>query len=224
MAAILYYQPELHSSPPSALTKEMFSMRPTHHEYTVVLPQPFEHSLKSPVSPPMKEHAQLNRLKRRKVEQWKRYAWLLKLLSQIVTSLFSLAIFGIMVFVLIKYETTKNTIHDGRGPWPKHTKLWPSIMLLAGAGFTLILSVFVLSAYCYCFKMTQRSWKFTVAKYALHIISWAVISLLYRYEKNLHDNPNDLWGWACAEEATALQPAFNAVLDFDSLCGIQVSY
>lgn len=196
-------------------------MRPAHHEYTTLPPQPSEASPNPQLSPPMKEQGQFNRLKQRKVEQWKRYARLLEVLSQIVTSFFSLAMFGIMVFVLIKYETTKNTIRDGRGPWPKHTKLWPCIMLLAGAGFTLILSVFVLFAYCCCFKMTQRSWKFIVAKYALHIVSWATISFLYRYEKSLHGNNNDLWGWACAKEATALQPAFDAVLDFDSLCGVQ---
>lgn len=224
MAPASYYQPEMHSPPAPALTTEMFSMRPTHHEYKIVPPQPFEDSPNPQLSPSMKKPGQFNRLKQRKAEQWKRYARLLKLVSQFVTSLFSLAMFGIMVFVLVKYETTKNTIRDGRGPWPKHVKLWPSIMLLAGAGFTLILSVFVLFAYCCCFKMTQQSWKFTVARYALHIISWAVISFLYRYEKSLHGNSNDLWGWACAKEATALQPAFNAVLDFDSLCGVQVSH
>lgn len=223
MAAALYYQPEIHSPPAPALTTEMFSMRPARHEYTNVPSQPFEDSPNPQVSPPMKEQRQFNRLRQRKVEKWKRYARLLKLLSQIFTSLFSLAMFGIMVFVLIKFETTKNTIRDGRGPWPKDTKLWPSIMLLAGAGFTLLLSVFVLLAYCCCFKMTQRSWKFTVVKYVLHIISWAVISFLYRYEKSLHGKNNDLWGWACAKEATALQPAFDAVLDFKSLCDVQVS-
>lgn len=221
MAAASYYQHESHSPPAPALTREVFSMRPAHHEYTNV-PQSFEDSPNPQLSTPMKGQEQFNRIKQRKVEQWKRYARLLKLLSLIVTSIFSLAMFGIMVFVLVKYETTKNTIRDGRGPWPIHTKLWPSIMLLVGAGFTLVLSIFVLCAYCCCFKMTQRSWKVTVAKNALHIVSWAVISFLYRYEKSLHGNNNDLWGWACAKEATALQPAFNAVLDFDSLCGVQV--
>ncbi len=56
-------------------------------------------------------------------------------------SIFPFAMFGIMVFVIIKSDTTKDIIRNERGPWPKHKKLWPSIMLLAGAAFTLVLSL-----------------------------------------------------------------------------------
>lgn len=222
MASNSYYHPDTHSPPPAAASTEMFSIQPAPHHYSNLLSQPADDSSNPALSPPMKEQGRFDRLKQRRLEKLKRYTRILKVLSQLVSSIFTLAMFAIMVFIIIKFETTKNTIRGGRGPWPKETKLWPAIMLLAGSAFTLILSVFILFAYCCCFKMTQRSWKFTLAKYALHITSWAVISFLYRYERGLHGKNNDLWGWACAKEATALQPAFDAVLDFKGLCDIQV--
>ena len=222
MASNSYYHLDAHSPPPPAVTTEMFSIQPTQHRYSNLPSQPAEDSANPQFSPPIKEQGRFNRLKQRRLEKLKRYTRILDTLSQLVSSLSTLAMFGIMVYVLIKFESTKDTIRGGRGPWAKETKLWPAILLFTGSAFTLIVSVFMLCAYCCCFKITQRSWKFTLAKYALHIVLWAVISFLYRYEKGLNGKNNDLWGWACSAQATALQPAFDAVVDFKGLCDIQV--
>ena len=113
--------------------------------------------------------------------------------------------FGLMVFMVIKYNTTKGIIRDARNAWPKNAKLWPTFMLLAGSGLTLLLSLFTLLSYCIKFSAARRSWKLTVMKYTIHILSWVIISTLYRYEKSLHGVNNDLWGWSCADEANAIQ-------------------
>ena len=49
------------------------------------------------------------------------------------------------------------------------------------------------------------------------------MTFLYRYEKSLHGKDNDLWGWACSNEATAIQTEFAGVVDFKAICTAQVS-
>lgn len=164
-----------------------------------------------------------NRLRQRKYQKWKRALRICKIVTKVITVLFSTIMFGIMVFMTAKYQATKDTDRSGRTAWPKDPKLWPTFMLLAGAGFTLLLSFITLVSYCCAFSKARRSWKLTVLKYVIHIGAWLVISTLYRYEKSLHGNNNDLWGWSCSDEADAIQTEFNGVVGFSSLCNIQVS-
>ena len=96
-------------------------------------------------------------------------------------------------------------------------------MLTAGAAVTFLLSVATLVAYCLNFDRAQKSWKLTVVKYVIHIVVWIVISTLYRYEKGLDGKNNDLWGWACSQETTAIQQEFRGVVEFTPLCNAQVS-
>ena len=123
----------------------------------------------------------------------------------------------------IKYYDTRNEIRGGRTAWPKHPKLWPTFMLLVGAGITLVVSIITLISYCWFMKKANRSWKLTVLKYAIHLGAWAIITSLYRYEKDVHGSDNDLWGWTCSEEAAAIQAEFNDVIGFSSVCNLQVS-
>ncbi len=67
------------------------------------------------------------------------------------------------------------------------------------------------------------SWKVTVARYVIHIVGWIIVSVIYRYEKSLHGNENDLWGWTCSTKADDIQAAFHGVVSFDALCRVQVT-
>lgn len=96
-------------------------------------------------------------------------------------------------------------------------------MLLGGAGLTLLLSAVTLFSYCFCFDKARGSWKLTLVKYVIHILAWIIISALYRYENGLHGVNNDLWGWSCSQEAAVIQPEFNGVVNFQSLCSVQVT-
>lgn len=230
MASDSYYHP--HPDPPHpVVTAEMFSMRPKNNGYAHVPSRPMEDAIESEVHVSAQEplrstkrgRAEFSRLKQQKYEKLKRLVRIVKLLSRIVSSLFSLIMFGMMVFTVVKFLTTKDTVRGGRTPWPEDPKLWPTIMLLAGSAFTLITSTIILFSYCCCYARTQRSWKITLAQYAVHIISWAIISFLYRYERGLNGRNNDLWGWTCAKKAKEIQEQFNGVIDFAALCKTQVS-
>lgn len=163
-----------------------------------------------------------NRLTQRKLEKLKRYTRVLQQVSKILTTLFSVIMFGFMMYMSIKFQLTKGTFRGDRTAWPKQPKLWPTIMLLIASGLNLISTLIMLFAYCCCYAKTQTSWKLTVVRYAIQVIAWVIVSFLYRYEKGLHGDNNDLWGWSCAEEATALQTQFNGVVDFKFMCKTQV--
>jgi hypothetical protein len=99
-----------------------------------------------------------------------------------------------MGYVIVEYLTVKDTMRKGKYPWPKNAKVWPPIILPITSAFTLLTSAVILIAYCYCFKRTQGSWKITLAKYVVHIVSWIIISVVYRYEKGLNGKNDHLWG------------------------------
>ena len=162
--------------------------------------------------------------RQRKLHKLKRYLRISKIATKVITVTFSTIMTGFMLFMTITYQTTKNEIRNERTAWPRNPKLWPTFMLLAGAGLTLLLSAATLFSYCLCFNKSKRSWKLTIVKYIIHILAWVVISTLYRYEKSLHGVNNDLWGWTCCEEAAAIQAEFHGVVNFGPLCTLQVSY
>ena len=144
--------------------------------------------------------------------------------SNVITMLFSTVIFAIMVYTVITFETTKDEFRGGRTAWPKVPKVWPMFMLLGCAGITLLLSIITLLAYCCAFDKARRSWKLTVVRYVIHIGTWVVVSTLYRYEKSLHGDPDDIWGWSCSAKAAALQSQFDGVVNFSTLCSVQVRH
>jgi hypothetical protein len=127
---------------------------------------------------------------------------------------------GIMIFVLIKYYQTKNDSGAGRNtPWAESPKVWPTYMLAAASGVTLVVTIFALVALC-CSKASGGNTKIwtVVLKYAFHIISWLIVSVIYRVSKT----GDDLWGWSCSAKAAAIQDAFKSELNFSSLCNLQV--
>lgn len=210
---------------------EVYPMH-TENTYNNAPPHPIDPPLKplilsngvsgrQPLNPNM---ATDNRLRQQIYQKWKRYLRILKIFTQIVTIIFTTIIFGLMLYMSIKFKTTESKQRGGRGPWHKDSKVWPTLMLLAGAGITLVLSVFLLLAYCCSYERAHRSWKLTIVRYTVHVGVWLVISVLYRYEKSLHNVDNDLWGWSCSPAAQKLQAQFEGVVNFKLMCEIQVSW
>ena len=213
---------DTHSNAPPQSPSNSWNVRPPHPIDPPT--KPLVQSSHDAVPQPLKIQTPNSRLRQRKYQTLKRYLRVGKIITKVITVLFSTIMFAIMVFITIKYQNTKGDFRGGRTAWPKNPKLWPTFMLLAGAGLTLLLSFITILSYCCAFTKARRSWKLTVVKYVIHIGAWLVISTLYRYEKSLHDVNNDLWGWSCSTEATALQSEFNGVVNFSSLCNVQVSY
>ena len=231
MAASSYFQPETHL-PPHPQQQTTYQMHPINPSYNTPL-APIEEPV-SPIgyAPPQKASnpgggRPFNRLRAQRLEKFKRWLRILRVLSKILSTLFSTVMFAIMVFVLFRYQHTKNLAHDAKAgvqaattAWPQNAKIWPTLMLLTGSGVTLATSSITLMTYCCCWNR-RRSWKVTVLNYAIHIGAWFVLTTLYRYEKGLHNVNNDLWGWSCGPTADSIQSDFPQ-LNFDGLCKVQV--
>ncbi|KAL8793859.1 MAG: hypothetical protein Q9195_003585 [Heterodermia aff. obscurata] len=237
MAAASYYQGGTPSEP--TYTTEMYNIpspdpsysrpqgspnpahdRPHSSQQDYLNPAGYAPSGSVPQTP--KPSGGMTRQARALLEKLKRWIRVLQIVAQACTVLFTLIMFGIMIYVNEKFYTTKGLVRDGRTAWPQGgTKEWPSIMLLAASGLTLLMSVVLLFGYCCCWKKTKTSWKFTVFRYVVQIAAWIMVSVIYRYEKGLHGNDNDLWGWSCSTKAKDIQETFNGVVDFSSLCKAQ---
>lgn len=160
---------------------------------------------------------------RNKHRQKRQRLKLIRLVSQSATVLFAGIMFAFMIYVFARFLATKDLKADGRTAWAKQSKVWPTIMLLAGAAFTLAASVLDLFAFCICFEKFEYSKWITGVRYVVQVSVWIVLTVVYRVEKSRHNVNNDLWGWSCANENSAVQAAFKDVLDFKTLCNIQVS-
>lgn len=223
-----------YNSPPQHAMSEMHSHlppQPAYNSWDARPPHPIDPPTKplvhsSHVVAPqlLKIQTPNSRLRQRKYQKLKRYLRIGQIATKVISFLFSTVMFAIMVFIVVKYQTTKDVFRDGRTAWPHSPKLWPTFMLLVGAGFTLLLTLITLLSYCCAFNKARRSWKLTVVKYVIHIGAWLVISTLYRYEKDMNGDDNDLWGWSCSTKAAALQSTFNGVVNFSSLCSVQVRH
>jgi len=231
MAAASYYHDKLNLPTKPGFANEMQKLpspdpdydRPSQPPQQTLDPHGYAPSTSVPPTPEP-EDGRFARLARRKLEKLKTWVRILRFVAQGVTTLFSAVMFAIMIYVNNTYSTTKDTIREARTPWPSRgTKLWPTIMLSAASGLTLVLSLVTLFSYCCCWKRARASWKVTVARYIIHIVGWIIVSGIYRYEKSLHGNENDLWGWTCSTNADDIQAAFHGVVSFDALCRVQVT-
>ena len=57
-----------------------------------------------------------------------------------------------------------------------------------------------------------------VIEMGAHIAVWIATAVAYRLGKT----GNDLWGWTCSDKADQIQDQFQAVIDFNNFCNVQV--
>lgn len=158
-----------------------------------------------------------------KFKKYVRFFVILRVLSHGLSSLLNGVIFGLMIFTFGTFTRTKNTVIEAKDAWPRDAKTWPTIMLLVIAVITLFSSVAALISNCVCIRR-QRNWRLILLGYGIHILSWAIVTFLYRYEKDMHGHNNDLWGWSCGGSAKELQNNLRSDIDFSLLCNVQVSF
>lgn len=142
----------------------------------------------------------------------------IRMISRIVSATMSLAMCGIMSFVIAVFLTTRNDQALDRPIWAKEPKTWPAVLLLTASLLTMVASIATVCYYCLYFKRANDSWKVVVLTYSIHIALWLVVTFLYRYEKDV----SDLWGWSCTPIAAELQAKGNIRVDFTTLCHVQV--
>ena len=213
---------EMYSSPPPKPVSNNWNIRPPHSIDPAT--KPLVHSSEAAVPQPLKIQTPNSRLRQRKYQTLKRYLRIGKQATNGITILFSTVIFAIMTYTVITFEITKDEFRGGRTAWPKEPKTWPMFMLLVCAGITLLLSIITLFSYCCAFSKAQRSWKLTMVRYVIHIGTWVIVSVLYRYERSTHGIPDDIWGWSCSAKAATLQTQFSGVVTFSTLCSVQVRH
>lgn len=204
-----YDQPLQPSTKPSP-TPVSTSQNSSQTQYTVNQPQ----------TPPPRHTVSASRIP--KFKKYIRLFIILRFISHGLSSILNAVMFGLMIFTYETFTRTKNTIVEAKNAWPTDAKTWPTIMLLLIAAVTLLASVANLIANCVCMRR-QGNWKLIVLGYVIHIGSWLIVTFLYRYEKGLHGNNNDLWSWSCGDSAKELQNDFHSNIDFNLLCKVQVS-
>jgi small-conductance mechanosensitive channel len=139
--------------------------------------------------------------------------------SLVASTLLTAALEACMIYIVYKYLSTRHTpASDGSraSPWAHDSITWPTYMLLAASAITLVLCAGLLIAAC-C--RSRKRAMFSLALSIVQIVVWVVVTILYRVMKV----ERDLWGWACHPKAAAIQPLYDQVLNFDSLCKVQVS-
>jgi hypothetical protein len=137
---------------------------------------------------------------------------------------------GSLSYSLAVYYSTKNRLISSpiqQHPWREPIILWPTFMLLAIAGTTLLLNVTVLAASCCCSvrleKMTDRTSDYVVyVMTAAHLIAWAVATGLFR-NANKGEVSSDLWGYSCSSVTDVLAADVQSFMNFGMLCTVQVS-
>ncbi|KAH6673032.1 hypothetical protein B0J14DRAFT_61779 [Halenospora varia] len=158
-------------------------------------------------------------LHEKKNQKLKKYIRILRFCTRFTVTGLAAATATQEAITLSTYLTTKDTIRAGRGPWAKHTSLWPAVMLLSISGITFLLGFSILIAYIVkgvkaansiSTVQTSLSW----ITETVHIIIWIVVAVLYRVGKT----GSDLWGWACSPVAQKIQINFEGVVKFRTVC------
>jgi hypothetical protein len=142
------------------------------------------------------------------------------IVASIVSGVLSILIECLMIYVIFKFNTTKEIPIQNRpwGPWAIESVIWPTVMLLIMSLVSAVLAVVSLLGFCY--RTKHRVVKFSLALAVAHIAAWMIVAIIYRAEKT----SKDLWGWSCTTKASVLADEIGGGrLDFASLCDLQVS-
>jgi len=157
-----------------------------------------------------------------KDQLFKKRIRILKFVARTGTACLSVIVLAFMVQTVVKYESTKNTQVNGRTPWAKNTKTWPTLMLLGISAASTIINLCILIAYCFrsqknANRISTMSSIFSGFVFAGHVVVWATTAGVYRYTF-FHLGNHDIWGWTCSDTADKIQAEFQNIVDFNHFC------
>jgi hypothetical protein len=131
---------------------------------------------------------------------------------------------------VVLYYQTRNDMQmtpdstTPRGPWARQTQVWSSLLLFSSSVVTSLLGVLSVFAYAISTKtsnaVSSLQTKFGIAVEAVHVLIWVAVAAAYRLARN----GNDLWGWSCSLMADNIQPTFEGVVNFGSVCDRSVCF
>lgn len=152
--------------------------------------------------------------------------------------LISIAVLVPISMTLHKFLTTKDTFREAptptggtinRNAWALQNKMWPTYIFFGTAVVSTAIHLGVLISYCCSVRASNAVDTFGTWVQSIELIGqlvlWAVVSAIYKYEKEKTENGkhNDLWGWTCSGPAQAIQKTFKDVVPFNDYCNIQTA-
>ncbi|PQE29427.1 hyphal anastamosis-8 protein [Rutstroemia sp. NJR-2017a WRK4] len=149
---------------------------------------------------------------------------ILRVISRTLLTILTLAITVQEGRTVVLFYQTRNDMQTPpgattpRGPWAKQTQVWSSLLLFSSSVVTSLLGVLSVFAYAISTKtsnaISSLQTKFGIAVEAVHVLIWVAVAAAYRVARNGHD----LWGWSCSPLADNIQPTFEGVVNFGSVC------
>jgi hypothetical protein len=155
---------------------------------------------------------------------------ILRVISRTLLTILTLAMTVQEGRTVVTYYQTRNDMQmtpdssTPRGPWAQQTQVWSSLLLFSTSVVTSLLGVLSVFAYAVSTKtsnaVSSLQTKFGIAVEAVHVLVWVAVAAAYRLARN----GNDLWGWSCSLMADNIQPTFEGVVNFGSVCDRSVCF
>ncbi|KAK6345555.1 hypothetical protein TWF718_007467 [Orbilia javanica] len=144
----------------------------------------------------------------------------IQVVERVINLLASATIGAIMGYTLENYIVNKNEVINGSGPFGTNPKLWPTYVMTAVAGLTLIYNITVLVAYC-CGrrasdKVASGSSYVKLLSPLGHLIVWATTAGSFKGAAT----GNDIWTFSCSDAPSdvSIQQEFQNKINYDILC------
>ncbi|KAK6360263.1 hypothetical protein TWF730_006411 [Orbilia blumenaviensis] len=140
--------------------------------------------------------------------------------ERVINLLASASVGAIMGYTLEKYIVNQHEVVNGTGPFGTNPKLWPTYVMTAVAGITLIFNTAVLIAYCCGTKASDKvasgSSYIKLLSPIGHLIVWGTSAGSF---KGAADG-KDIWTFSCSDAPpdVAIQQAFENKINYDILC------
>ena len=127
---------------------------------------------------------------------------------------------------LVQYFQTRTDTNGGVSLWDPNTQLWPTILVLAVAVITAILSAIVLIAYFWgvaaADRWDQRRSTFTNTISVIKV-AMAAVAAITMFQTGNASNSKTIFGQTCSPAADAKQSLFPQI-SFSSVCLMQVCH
>ncbi|KAK6504749.1 hypothetical protein TWF481_006688 [Arthrobotrys musiformis] len=140
--------------------------------------------------------------------------------ERVINLLASASIGAIMGYTLENYIVNQHEVINGTGPFGTNPKLWPTYVMTAVAGITLIYNISVLVAYCCGRKASDKVASGSTYVKLLsplgHLIVWATTAGAFKGAAN----GNDIWTFSCSDAPSdvSIQQEFENKINYDILC------
>ncbi|KAF3088729.1 hypothetical protein TWF569_001457 [Orbilia oligospora] len=144
----------------------------------------------------------------------------IQVIERVINLLASATIGAIMGYTLENFIVNQHEVINGTGPFGANPKLWPTYVMTAVAGITLIFNTSVLLAYCCGKKASDKiasgSSYVKLLSPIGHLIVWGTTAGSFKGAAS----GNDIWSFSCSDTPSdvSIQQQFEHKINYDMLC------